>query len=408
MYTIENNEIDDDLFSPSAINDPYAYFGRIRELDPVHWNERHQLWIITRHDDVAWVNRRPDLFSSAMQDDPRPPYPPIEPEDEPAYEFVKENVRGRITRTDPPAHRDQRAALQPFFTTAASERWRSVIVTALESLLDGLDGRREMDVMADLAVPLPLRVISELMAIPEPDRPWVRKIAERLLIGPRVGDNRMADLADAMKSIVEYIAPLAEDRLARPGEDLISLLMAGEAAGAFTRAQVLQDMTLFIVAGHETTINLICNGLLAFINFPDQWDRLRADPVGLAGTATEECLRYDPPVKSVERLAVADVELRGKLIKQYDRVRWFISSANRDPERFDSPDTFDIGRVPNAHLGFGHGIHLCLGATLARIEGQEVFRALAERFERFILITDPLEYTPAADLRSLKSLQVSW
>lgn len=262
--------------------------------------------------------------------------------------------------------------------------------------------------MAAFAVPLPLRVISEIMAIPDADRPWVRSVAEKLLIGPRLGESRMREIADAMRSIYSYVTPLAEERLAAPGDDLISLLMAGEASGVFTRDQVLQNIILLIVAGHETTINLICNGLVAFVDHPDEWDRLRADPEGLAASATEECLRYDPPVKSIERIATEDVDLGGKVIRKDDRVRWFISSANRDPDRFEAPDVFDIGRTPNAHLAFGHGIHLCLGATIARIEGQEVFKAFAQRFERLRLVTDPLEYAPAADLRSVASLRVAW
>jgi len=218
----------------------------------------------------------------------------------------------------------------------------------------------------------------------------------------------MREIADAMRAMDRYATPLVEERSQRPGHDLISVLAGGEQQGVYTRDQVLQNIAFLVVAGHETTINLICNGLLAFIRHPDQWDRLRGDGERLAGPATEECLRFDPPVKSIERIAVSDVELRGKTIKALDRVRWFIASANRDPERFPHPDVFDIGRTPNPHVGFGHGIHLCLGATVARVEGQEVFRALAERFERLTLETDPLRWAPAAHLRSLKALEVSW
>jgi cytochrome P450 len=141
---------------------------------------------------------------------------------------------------------------------------------------------------------------------------------------------------------------------------------------------------------------------------PEQWDLLKEDPAGWAKRGTEECLRYDPPVKSLQRLASEDVELRGKVLHKDDRIRWFISSANRDPEAFVEADTFDISRDPNQHVAFGSGVHHCLGATLARVEGQEVFKALAERFPTLHLATDDLEYQPSITFRSLKSLPVRW
>jgi len=147
---------------------------------------------------------------------------------------------------------------------------------------------------------------------------------------------------------------------------------------------------------------------LRFINHPDQWALLKQDPAGAAKLATEECLRYDSPVKSIQRIASEDVEMRDKVIRKNDRVRWFISSANRDPEMFPNPDTFDINRWPNQHVAFGSGIHHCLGATLARVEGQEVFRALAERFPGFRLDNEKLEYQPSITFRSLKSLPINW
>jgi cytochrome P450 len=401
--------IDDDMFAPDVIADPYTYYGRLREVDPVHWNELHQVWVVTRYDDITWLNRHPEIFSSSVpQKDPRPPYPPIDESDRDEYEFVKWHQTGRIITTDRPAHRQMRGVLHDWFTPASVEPWRPIIRAAIDALLAPVLERRRMDVIHDFALPLPLMVIAEMLGIPEGERGHVYEIAEKLLVGPRVAPGRMREIADAMRAMDRYATPLVEERSGRPGRDLISVLAGGEQQGVYTRDQVLQNIAFLVVAGHETTINLICNGLLAFIRHPDQWDRLRSDPERLAGPATEECLRYDPPVKSIERIAVQEVELRGKTIKELDRVRWFIASANRDPERFPHPDSFDIGRTPNPHVGFGHGIHLCLGATVARVEGQEVFRALAERFERFTLETDPLRWAPAAHLRSLQALAVSW
>ena len=208
--------------------------------------------------------------------------------------------------------------------------------------------------------------------------------------------------------MIEYVSPLVDERIVNPGDDFISVLASGEKAGVFTRHQVLVNTSLLLLAGHETTINLLCNGTLSFIQHPDQWAKLKKDPAGAAKLATEECLRYDSPVKSIQRIASEDVEMRGKVLKKDDRVRWFISSANRDPDMFQNPDTFDIERWPNQHVAFGSGIHHCLGATLARVEGQEVFKALAERFPGFRLDNEALEYQPSITFRSLKSLPIHW
>ena len=200
----------------------------------------------------------------------------------------------------------------------------------------------------------------------------------------------------------------ADERADAPADDFISVLAQAERAGVFTRHQVLVNTALLLFAGHETTMNLICNGTLAFIRHPDQWERLRAHPEGAARLATEECLRYDPPVKSTQRIATEDVERRGKVIRKGDRLRWFMAAANRDPRAFEDPDRFDIGRQPNTHVSFGAGIHYCLGASLARVEGQEVLRALAERFAELRLETEELEYSPSVQFRSLTSLPVAW
>jgi len=170
---------------------------------------------------------------------------------------------------------------------------------------------------------------------------------------------------------------------------------------------VLVNTSLLLLAGHETTINLICNGTLAFMNNRDQWDLLKTDTEGLMVRATEEALRFDSPVKSIQRLASEDVEMRGKQIKKDERIRWFMSSANRDPNKFENPDTMDITRWPNPHVAFGSGVHHCLGATIARVEGQEVFKALAERYPNLELKTHDMEYQESITFRSIKGLPVS-
>jgi len=211
-----------------------------------------------------------------------------------------------------------------------------------------------------------------------------------------------------MRGMLEYLSPLDAERIDNPGDDFVSVVASGEKRGIFTRHQVLVNCSLLLLAGHETTINLLCNGTLAFIGHPEQWALFKQNPDGWAKRATEECLRYDSPVKSIQRIAAQDVELRGKVLRKDDRLRWFISSANRDPEVFADPETFDITRDPNPHVAFGSGVHHCLGATLTRLESQEAFKALAERFPSLHMETEELEYQPSMTFRSLKSLPVAW
>ena len=401
--------VQDDMFTPDVIADPYTYYGRLRDEDPVHWNDTYGLWVITRHDDVTWLTRHNELFSSAVfKNDPRPAYPAIDESDLGLYEYVKNYQGEQFIQHDRPEHLDMRKIVHGYFTPKAMESWRPFVVDAVKELLDAAEEKGSMDVMRDLATPLPVLVIAQMMGVPAEDRPHVRELAEKLLYIGRGEHDRMPILTEGMKGMVEYVSPLVDERMVRPGDDFISVLASGEKKGVFTRQQVLVNTSLLLLAGHETTINLICNGTLSFIQHPDQWALYKKDPAGRAKWATEECLRYDAPVKSIQRLASQDLEMRDKVMRKDDRIRWFISSANRDPNVFADPEKFDISRQPNPHVAFGNGVHHCLGATLARVEGQEIFKALAERFPDLEAATAELEYQPSVTFRSLKSLPVTW
>jgi cytochrome P450 len=413
MVAVSKLVINEDMFSPEATADPYTYFGRIRAEDPVHWNEKYELWVITRHDDLVWMTRHNELFSSAVfVNDSRAPYPEIYESDLGLYEFVRNYQGKQFIQYDRPDHLEMRKVVHGYFTPKPMEEWRPFVRSAIKHLLDLVEERGHMDVMRDLAVPLPVLVIAEMMGVPQQDRHYIRELAEKLLNIGRGEPDRMRPLTEGMQGMLDYVSPLVDERIVNPGDDFISVLAGGEKRGIFTREQVLVNTSLLLLAGHETTINLICNGTLAFIQHPDQWDLLKQDKGDtlppLINRATEECLRYDPPVKSIQRIASVDVEMRGKLIHKGDRIRWFITPANRDPEKFPNPETFDIARWPNSHVAFGNGVHHCLGASIARLEGQEAFRALVERFPRLELESENLEYQPSITFRSLKSLPVSW
>ena len=401
--------ITDDLFAPEVIADPYSYFGQLREIEPVHWNARFGLWLVTGYDELVWILRHNELFSSAViKEVAAPVYPPVDPADLPLFDEIRDFRANQLVEQDRPEHLHMRGVVHGYFTPKAMERWRPFVRAAVAELLDGVRPNGSMDVLTDLAAPLPVRIIAEMMGVPYQDRDHLRALADGILYINRGESYRLRPLMKAVRGIVDYAAPLVEERIGCPGGDFISVLAEGEQRGIFSRHQVLVNTGLLLFAGHETTMNLICNGLLAFIRNPDQWERLQADPEGMARLATEECLRYDPPVKSTQRIAADDVEIAGKTIGKGEPLRWIMAAANRDPAVFADPDSFDIGRQPNPHISFGSGIHYCLGATLARIEGQEVLRGLAERFPRFELATDRIEYQPSLQFRSVKSLPVTW
>jgi cytochrome P450 len=406
--TVSDADIDA-LFDPAVIADPYPFFARMREQDPVHWNAPFQLWVITRYEDVVWMIRNHELFSSAViLNDRRPPHPPIDPEDAPLLEHVRAYRSNQLVEQDRPAHFDMRGVVHEYFMPGAMESWRPFVRAAVAELLDRVEPRGRMDVLADLAAALPVRVITQMMGVPERDRELLRDLADKLLYINRGEPYRLKPLTEGIRGMMNYVSPMVDERLGTPGDDFISILAGGEQRGVFDRQQVLVNSALLLFAGHETTMNLICNGTLAFLRHPEEWTRLVQDPAGAARCATEECLRFDPPVKSTQRIAAQDVELGGRLIRRGDRIRWIIAAANRDPAAFQDPDRFDTTRQPNPHVSFGAGIHYCLGASLARIEGQEVFRALAERFPSIELEPTTLEYQPSVQFRSLKALPIRW
>jgi cytochrome P450 len=398
----------EDLVDPGVIQDPYRYFARMRAEDPVHWDAKYEFWLVTRYDDCVYVARHPELFSNEyMRRDPRPPIPPIPAEDAPYYERFKE-IRSRdLLQNDPPEHGRLRDAIHPPLSPKQAERWRGTVRGVINELLDEVAANGRMNLMTEFATRLPLYVISEMLGIPRADRHRLRELSHRRLAFTRATSDRIRQSIRGIEELSAYLEPLIDQRKTEPLDDLLSVVSGAERAGVYTREESLANAMILVDAGHETTINLICNGTLAFLQHPDQWEMLRQDP-SLVAKATEECLRYDPPTKLIYRLALRDVALRGRTIRAGERVGLVLCAANRDPEVFPEPDRFDISRRPNHHIAFGTGIHYCLGQYLARLEGQEAFAALAQRFPNLRLEPQALEYVSTIIFRNLKSLRVAW
>jgi cytochrome P450 len=401
--------VHDDLLGPDVVEDPYTYFGRLREEDPVHWNPLYETWVITRYDDVVWSLRRPEFFSSEVfRRDPRPPYPPILQEDEGLYEFNKLYLSHWFIRRDPPDHtRMRRIPHLQFSPKYIEQRFRRMVQDIITFLIQDIEEKRQMDVIQDFAAPLPILVIAEWLGFPKEDREFLRQSSRGVLSVDEAAADRNERTAKALLILKEYINAFIDERVAHPQDDLLSLMAEGEQEGTMSRDEVIGNLILLLIAGHQTTINLIGNGALALMRHPDQWEQLARDP-SLIVKATEEILRYDGPVKRAPRIAAEDFELGGKTIRKSERILIVLSSANRDPRQFTDPDTLDITRYPNPHVAFGGGIHHCLGANLARLEGQEGIKALLQHFPPFRLETETLEYQPLLNLRALTGLPVSW
>ena len=313
---------------------------------------------------------------------------------------------------DPPDHTRLRRLVSKAFTPRRIEQLREHVKEILDDLVKDVKQGEPFDVISTLAYPLPLIVICELMGVPVEDRHqfegWSAD-ATRLLDGDIDEDTFNKGLVAAMY-FLNYFNGLFEERRANHRDDLLSGLLAVEESGDTLSEEELRSIVILLfLAGHETTVNLIGNGLYALMQHRDQWDRLCADPDGLAASAVEELLRFDGPVHVTGRIATEDLEVNGHSFPKQSQVVTLLAAANRDPERFPDPDRLDIGRPDNQHLTFSHGIHYCLGAALARLEGQVVFSSLAQRFPEMHLAVpaDEVEYREHFVLRGLKALPVT-
>lgn len=398
------------LFADEAIADPFPLLNRLREEDPVHWDADLGTWLVTRHEDVTYLLRRPELFSSEIYVRDKGLDIPFDTADQPLAEWSTQFRRHEMIQTDPPQHRRMRAVLRERFSPRYLERhWRARVRDTVGRLLDSAQPDGRMDVTQTIAKRLPFLIISEMLGIPEADRPLIWEQANnRLASLMSLEMDRVRRSAEGIRATSAYLDPEIDLRQACPAPDLLGVLAGAECSGSYSRDEVQANAQLLIDAGFVTTVDLICNGTLALLRNPDQWRELTADPEGLAASATEECLRYDPPVPLSYRIATREVELRGRQIAPGQRVTWAIAAANRDPRVFRLPDRFDIRRAPNPHLALGSGIHFCLGQYLARMEGQEVFKALATRFPSLRLATQTVEYERVRGVHHLRSLEVIW
>lgn len=396
------------IFHPEVRADPYPFYATLRSQDPVHWDEPMGFWVLTRYDDVASVFNDP-RFSRAqglMGGFTRLP----EAEQkiaEPVYRAYAQSM----PYTDPPYHTRLRGLVNKAFTPRVVERMRPYIQQVVDDLLDAVEAKGGLDVIRDLAYPLPLVVIAVLLGFPIEERQQLKKWSDdsfAVLGIVRHSPELMEGAARSMAEMSNYIAALSQDRRLQPQEDLLTALVTVVDEGErLTQAELIANVSVLLAAGHETTSNLIGNGVLALLRHPGQLHKLR-DDLAPVNNAVEEVMRYDNPVQIVYRSAAEDVEMSGRRIAKGQLVNMILGAANRDPDHFSDPDRFDITRDQGRNVGFGLGIHFCIGAPLARLEGQIAFSTLLSRFPDLRLAADTLEWQEHPTFRGLKSLPAAF
>ena len=365
---------------------PYPTYDRLRARDPVHWSKLAMSWIITRYDDVDTVLRNPRIFSNERN----------------SYDTPRS-----LLTLDPPDHTRLRSLVSQAFTPASVQSLSERMDDIVSEILAELDFTRPFDVIESIAYPLPIIVISELLGVRPDDRQrfarWSADIARS--IEPTISRNEANSVEQSRDALNQYFSNVIEERRRQPEEDLISRLVQAEEGGEkLSNEEMLSLLRLLLIAGNETTKNLIGNGLLALLHNPGELERLRSDP-SLMESAVEEMLRFDSPVQVDLRTAVENTLVGGTEMRCGQRVLAVIGAANRDPEAFSDPNTLDLSRNDKPNMSFGRGIHHCLGAPLARLEAAAAFRGMIYALKEISLEKAP-RFRSQLVLRGVESLIV--
>lgn len=400
-----------DPFDPLWATDPFPLYADLRQRAPIHRNDLG-FWVLARHADCLAVlrDRRASSDSLNVADERMPEglRTPVQADDPMAAAMLE--MRPFLFR-DPPDHTRLRGLVSKAFTPRVVESLRTRTQQVVDELIDAALEADQVDLVEEFAYPLPVRVICDLLGVPLEDQDrfkvWSNALARGLdpdfLLAPEVIEAR----SEGVLQFAQYFFELLADRRSNPGDDLLTGLVQAEDGGAvLSEAEMLSTCILLLVAGHETTVNLIAGGALALLRRPDQFERFRTDPE-VNRSAIEEMLRYVSPVQLTGRSFTEDCEFGGVEFEAGDFAMLLIASANHDPDQFGDPERFDVTRAPNNHLGFGFGIHHCLGAPLARMEAQVALTSLVQRAPALALTVDDVTYKSNVVLRGMESLPVA-
>ncbi|HEX9070076.1 MAG TPA: cytochrome P450 [Ktedonobacterales bacterium] len=378
-----------DPFLPEIHANPYPFYAQLREHDPLHWGmpflaTQPGAWYVSRYEDVVRILKDPAFVKNQRTSSPTETPAPVPRE----IQFYAEMARHAILLNDPPDHTRLRKLVSQAFTPRTVERMRAPITASAQALLDAAAAQGEVELLADFAFPLTLQVIAAMIGVPDDRRDllsrWSRVLIRTLDLAPSLDDFLAAN--QVAYEAFDFFHDLLAARRAHPADDLLShLIAAHDHEDRLSEDELIVMCSLLLVAGFDTTVNLIGNGALALLQHPDQLALLREHPE-LLPSAIEELLRYEPSTQKALRYAATERELHGKRIGAGQAVIALLAAANRDPAVFPEPDRLDITRAENRHLGFGTGIHICLGAPLARLEGQIAISMLLRRFPRLALV----------------------
>ena len=387
---------------PEFVADPYPQLAKLRELDGPIWHEESQLFLAAKYKDANQVLRTRTLGRI---------FSPREPED--AWESFNYLHSDSILDSEPPKHTRLRSLVMKAFNPKRIEELRPDVERITHRLLKNIEAKLEdqqsFDLIADFAEPLPVMVIAELLGFPESDehllRPWSQAIVK--MYEPSPTEQEKAEARKSSDEFAAYVHGLMVERQKRPGSDLISELALVEEQGEKLSArELIATCVLLLNAGHEASVNGFGNGMVAALRDQPQWQNLIADPRGMANTAVDEFLRFDAPLHLFERTATEDTEVGGVLVPEGKKIAALLGSANRDGAVFENPDELDLSRSPNPHIGFGAGIHFCIGAPLARMEMTTSLPMLLERFPHLELEAEPVR-RPTFVLRGYESVPVT-
>ncbi len=397
-----------DLFTQDALRDPHPILAQMRNIAPLYRLNRREMghipWLLTRYDDCIKLTKD-DRFTKNMF---RRPSDEVVDNNDMSRQAAATINRHMLT-VDPPDHTRLRNLVHRAFIPRMIREMNGRIQQIANALIDNMQGKTQIDLIADYTFPLAITVIAELLGITSSDRAKFREWTQAIIIdGTRgVGGDR---IATAALEFIMYFHQLFDERRSTPQEDLISgLLQVEEAGDKLSSEELISMVFLLLAAGHETTVNLLANGTLDLLKHPDQLQKLRQNP-GLIDTAVEEMLRFNGPVGATTmRWALEDIEMHGQIIRSGDMVLASLLGANRDPEVFENPDVFDITRDPNPHIAFGNGIHYCLGAPLARMESLVAINTMLARLPNLALAVDPdaLEWNETILLHSMTAMPVN-
>ena len=392
------------LLDPEVLANPYPLFRRLRSEDPVHWDAFLHTWVVTRYVDVLEVLHN---FSAERTHTPEK----LEAMGLAQISPIAQLMVKQMLFMDPPGHTRLRSLASHAFSPARVAVLRTHIREIVSRLLDTVQAKGQMDIIADLGDPLPAIVTAEMLGVPLEDRhqlkAWSTNFAE-MLGNFQHNPEHAARMLRTVQDMTAYFHDRIRELKNIPREGLVHSLMTAEIDGdRLTEEEVVATSIVTMVGGLETTTNLIGNGVLTLLRNPGEIERMQEDQ-SLIPSAVEEMLRYESPSQHTGRLAPEDVEWEGKVIRKGQAVMAVMAAANRDPDRFPDPDRFDVARTDNRHLAFGYAAHFCFGAALARVEGQEAFEAMVRRLPRLELQPGPLVWRNNLGLRGLTALPVKF